>query len=84
MLPILSAAFIAAGCTLAFAQGDTATKPGTGIDADKNPTGMHANPTAGNTAAPAKHAMHQKRMKSSAVSAKHHAKPQMPADGAAK
>jgi hypothetical protein len=50
MLPILSAAFIAAGCTLAFAQGDNAAKPGTGADADKNPTGMNANPAAGNPA----------------------------------
>lgn len=50
ILPILSAAFIAAGCTVAFAQGDNATKPGKGVDADNNPTGMNANPAAGNPA----------------------------------
>ena len=48
LLPALTAAFFAASCTVAMAQGDTATKPGTGLDADANPTGPRANPAAGN------------------------------------
>src|SRR5947207_2142969 len=48
LLPALIAAFFAASCTVAMAQGDTATKPGTGLDADSNPTGPGANPAAGN------------------------------------
>jgi len=50
LLPALTAAFVAASCGLAMAQGDAATKPGTGLDADANPTGPGANPAAGNPA----------------------------------
>jgi hypothetical protein len=53
---ILTAAFIAGSCTVAMAQGGAAggdqSQQGTMKDADKNPTGAGANPTAGNTAAP--------------------------------
>lgn len=45
---ILAAAIVAASPTLALAQADSATKPGTGLDADKNPSGLKANPAAGN------------------------------------
>jgi hypothetical protein len=48
-LPILAAAFLVAGTSLALAQGNTAIKPGTGLNADKNPSAMH-NPAAGNPA----------------------------------
>jgi hypothetical protein len=89
MLPILSAAFIAAGCTLALAQGDNAAKPGTGADADKNPTGTNANPAAGNPAgAPnagtGKTTMSGKPKKSASAKHKRHAKAREPADGGAK
>ena len=50
LFPALTAALFTASCTLAMAQGDTAIKPGTGLDADSNPTGPGANPTAGNPA----------------------------------
>jgi hypothetical protein len=82
MLTLLSAAFIAAGCTVAMAQGDNATKPGTKVDADKNPSAMNANPTAGNTAVKPKKAMHRtmKGMTTKPVSSTrmHHAKKAMP------
>ena len=58
---ILAAALVAGGCTFAMAQGGGAsgggagaadsTQQGTMKDADKNPTGPAANPTAGNTGA---------------------------------
>lgn len=67
---MLAAAFVAGSCTLAMAQGSGAggsgggssgaggadsTQQGTMKDADKNPTGPAANPSAGNTgAAPAR------------------------------
>ena len=83
-LPMIFAiALMAASPTLAFAQGDTATKPGTGLDADKNPSGLHANPAAGNPAGTkwAKHGKKamiqpkkQKAMKTSPVSATRHHK----------
>lgn len=86
MLPILSAAFITASCTLAFAQGDSATKPGTGADADKNPTGMNANPAAGNPAGAPKAGTGKTTMMKPMKSAKHkrHAKATPPAEGAVK
>jgi len=60
---ILTAAFVAGSCTVAMAQaggggasggaaGGDQTQQGTMKDADKNPTGAAANPTAGNTPAP--------------------------------
>ena len=51
---ILAAALVAASCTVAMAQGAggaDSTTQGNMKDADKNPTGAGANPTAGNTAA---------------------------------
>jgi hypothetical protein len=55
---ILAAAFVAGSCTLAMAQaggsgsgGADSTQQGTMKDADKNPTGPAANPSAGNTGA---------------------------------
>ena len=48
-LPVLAVMLIAAGSTAAFAQGDSATKPGTGLDADANPSALHK-PAAGNPA----------------------------------
>jgi hypothetical protein len=55
---LLAAALVAGSCTVAMAQagggasGGDQSQQGTMKDADKNPTGA-ANPTAGNTAAPA-------------------------------
>lgn len=49
---ILAAALVAASCTVVMAQGAggaDSTQQGTMKDADKNPTGPGANPTAGNT-----------------------------------
>ena len=73
-LPILTATVIAASSSVAFAQADSATKPGTGLDADKNPSALH-NPAAGNPAG-TKWVRHGKRatirpkgMKTSHVSA---------------
>jgi|1185.fasta_scaffold09285_3 hypothetical protein len=48
-LASLGAMLIAASSTAAFAQGDSATKPGTGLDADANPSALHK-PAAGNPA----------------------------------
>jgi hypothetical protein len=54
---ILAAALVAGSCTVALAQGAggsggaDSTQQGTMKDADKNPTGPGANPTAGNTGA---------------------------------
>jgi hypothetical protein len=56
---VLAAALVAGSCTVAMAQagggaaGGDQTQQGTMKDADKNPSGAGANPTAGNTAAPA-------------------------------
>lgn len=57
---ILAAALVAGSCTVAMAQGGASGSGGSGAadsttqgnmkDADKNPTGAAANPTAGNTA----------------------------------
>ena len=56
---VLAAALVAGSCTLALAQaggsgagagGADQTQQGTMKDADKNPTGPGANPSAGNTA----------------------------------
>jgi len=92
-LPILTAIIIAASCTAALAQGgDTAANPGTGLDADKNPSGLNANPAAGNPAG-TKWVAHGKKarivpkgMKTSHVSATpaHHAKHKAPAANIAK
>jgi hypothetical protein len=56
---ILAAALVAGSCTVAMAQaggggaaGGDQSQQGTMKDADKNPTGPGANPTAGNTASP--------------------------------
>lgn len=72
---ILAAAFIAASPTFALAQADSATKPGTGLDADKNPSGLKANPAAGNPAGTkwVKHGKSAKikPMKTAPVSATH-------------
>ena len=46
---ILAAALVAAGTSLALAQGNSAIKPGTGLNADRNPSALH-NPAAGNPA----------------------------------
>jgi hypothetical protein len=81
---ILATALVVAGTSIALAQGNTATKPGTGLDADKNPSALH-NPAAGNPAGTkwVKHpngtATAKPKMKSSPVSAKHrmHGKQQM-------
>lgn len=73
---ILAAAFIVAGTSLALAQGNTAIKPGTGLNADKNPSALH-NPAAGNPAGTkwVKHpngtASAKPKMKSAPVSATH-------------
>ena len=54
---LLAAALVAGSCTVAMAQGASgsggadSTQQGTMKDADKNPTGAGANPTAGNTGA---------------------------------
>ena len=54
---VLAAALVAGSCTVAMAQtgggaaGGDQTQQGTMKDADKNPTGAGANPTAGNTGA---------------------------------
>ena len=58
---ILAAALVAGSCTVAMAQGSggsasgsggaNSTQQGTMKDADKNPTGAGANPSAGNTGA---------------------------------
>jgi hypothetical protein len=63
---IFAAALVAGSCTVALAQGSSSsgggggasgsggadsTQQGTMKDADKNPTGARANPTAGNTGA---------------------------------
>ena len=75
-LPILAAAFFVAGTSLALAQGNTAIKPGTGLNADKNPSALH-NPAAGNPAGTkwVKHpngtAKAKPKMKSAPVSATH-------------
>jgi hypothetical protein len=65
-LPILGAMLIAAGSTAAFAQGDSATKPGTGLDADANPSALHK-PAAGNPAGAPWAGHGPKHMKSSRV-----------------
>jgi hypothetical protein len=75
-LPIFATAFLVAGTSLALAQGNTAIKPGTGLDADKNPSAMH-NPAAGNPAGTkwVKHrngtASAKPKMKTAPVSATH-------------
>ena len=71
---ILAAALIAASGTVALAQGNTAQKPGTGLDADANPSAVH-NPAAWNPAGTkwvkhGKRAMIQPKMKTSHVSAR--------------
>ena len=57
---IFAAALVAGSCTVALAQGSggtggsggaNSTQQGTMKDADKNPTGAGANPSAGNTGA---------------------------------
>ena len=81
---ILAAALVAAGTSLALAQGNTAIKPGTGLDADKNPSALH-NPGAGNPAGTkwVKHAngtaKAKPKLKTAPVSATHrtHAKKKM-------
>jgi hypothetical protein len=56
---ILAAALLAGSCTLAMAQaggaagGDQSNTQNPAKDADKNPSGAAANPTAGNPGAPA-------------------------------
>jgi hypothetical protein len=75
---IFAAALVAASPTLALAQADSATKPGTGLDADKNPSGLNANPAAGNPAGTdwvkqGKSAAKIKPMKTAPVSATHRA-----------
>jgi hypothetical protein len=73
---MLATALVVAGTSVALAQGNTATKPGTGLDADKNPSALH-NPAAGNPAGTkwVKHpngtAKAKPKMKSSPVSATH-------------
>ena len=75
-LPILAAAFVVAGTSLALAQGNTAIQPGTGLDADKNPSALH-NPAAGNPAGtkwvkrPNGTAKAQPKLKTAPVSATH-------------
>jgi len=76
MIPIVAAMALVASSTVAFAQADSATKPGTGLDADKNPSGLKANPAAGNPAGTkwvkhGKTAAKIKPMKTAPVSAKH-------------
>jgi hypothetical protein len=90
-LPILAAITLAASCTGALAGGDTTAKPGTRLDADKNPSALH-NPTAGNPAGTkwVRHGQQAtilpKGMKTSHVSAtpRHHARHIAPAANTAK
>jgi len=67
-LPILAAAFLVAGTSLAAAQADTTAKPGISKRGDDTNSSVLSNgPSAGNSAY--KKAMHSKKMKSAPVSA---------------
>jgi hypothetical protein len=69
-LPILAAVLVAVSSTAAFAQGDSATKPGTGLDADANPSALHK-PAAGNPAGAPWAGHSPKHMKSSRVAGRY-------------
>jgi hypothetical protein len=69
-ISILTAALLAASATAAFAQGDNATKPGTGLDADANPSAKHQ-PAAGNPFGAPWAGHRGKGMKSSHVAGRH-------------